>query len=255
MRLVRFVADDEPAYGLVGGEQGEETILQLKGDPIYTEVEPTQQVRKLEDVRLLAPVLPRSKVVGITFNSVDSMIDPISGEPREAMLFLKPNTSVVGPGDPIVMPAYAPSVHIEAELAVVIGKMCRDVAPADADKVILGYTVANDVTAEVGPIGGALSKAFDSSCPLGPWIETELDLERESLRSWIDGELCQDAPLSDMVLGVPELVSQVSRMCSLLPGDVILTGTPSGNRGVEPGNSVTCEVTGIGTLSNSIIRR
>jgi 2-keto-4-pentenoate hydratase/2-oxohepta-3-ene-1,7-dioic acid hydratase in catechol pathway len=174
------------------------------------------------------------------------------------LMFLIPNTAVVGPGDPVVMPRQTSEVHYEGELAVVIRRICKDVPPERVKDVIYGYTCANDVTArDLQRADGqwARAKGFDTFCPLGPWIETELDVSDLSLVTRRDGEVVQDGTTADMVHDVATLVSHASQAFTLLPGDVILTGTPAGVGPVVSGQRVEVEIEGIGTLSNPFIRR
>ena len=258
MRIARFSLDDEPTYGLVGGDPGSERLLVLAGDPLYTPVKPTGREVPLDEVRLLAPVIPRSKVVGIGRNYADHAAELDHEVPTRPLVFLKPNTSVIGPDDPIVLPAFSDEVPYEGELAVVIKRICKDVPRERVADVVLGYTVANDVTArdvQRTDDQWARAKGFDSSCPLGPWIETELDVDDLRLTTRLDDETVQDGRTSQMVFDVPELVAYVSSAFTLLPGDVILTGTPSGVGPLAPGQRVEVEVEGIGTLSNPVVRR
>ena len=176
MRIARFTTGDDPIYGLVDGAG--EKIAEITGDPLYTRIELTGRTYAVDDVRLLAPVIPRSKVIGIGKNYHDHAKEMGGEAPTEPLMFLIPNTAVVGPGDPVVMPSQSSNVHYEGELAVVIGRMCKDVEPEDALKVVFGYTCANDVTArDLQKSDGQWSRAkgFDTFCPLGPWIETDLD--------------------------------------------------------------------------------
>ncbi|MDR1427367.1 MAG: fumarylacetoacetate hydrolase family protein [Bifidobacteriaceae bacterium] len=258
MRIARLSWRDEPRYGIVEGAEGAEVVHIIHGDPLYTEVKATGQTAPLTDVRLLAPVIPRSKVVGVGRNYVAHAQEMGHIVPSEPLLFLRPNTSVIGPSDPIVLPRWSRRVEHEAELAVVISRLCKDVPRDEVDSVILGYTVANDVTArdiQESDSQWARAKGFDTSCPLGPWIETDFDASDAPVRAWVDGDVRQDGNTADLYFGVAELVEYVSGVFTLLPGDVILTGTPAGVGRLEPGNRVTCEVGGIGTLSNPVVRR
>jgi 2-keto-4-pentenoate hydratase/2-oxohepta-3-ene-1,7-dioic acid hydratase in catechol pathway len=176
--------------------------------------------------------------------------------PSEPLVFLKPNTSVVGPDDAIVYPHQTQDLQFEGELAVVIGRICRDVAVEDVPKVVHGYTVANDVTArDLQKRDGqwARAKGFDSFCPLGPWIETDLDIRDLAVRTLVGDEVRQDGRTSQMVFDVPTLVSYVSSFMTLLPGDVLLTGTPAGVGPLQVGDLVSVTVDGIGTLSNRVV--
>jgi 2-keto-4-pentenoate hydratase/2-oxohepta-3-ene-1,7-dioic acid hydratase in catechol pathway len=212
----------------------------------------------LADVRLLAPVIPRSKVIGIGKNYADHAAEMGGEAPAEPLMFLIPNTAVVGPGDPVVLPRQTSEVHYEGELAVVIRRICKDVPPERVKDVIYGYTCANDVTArDLQRADGqwARAKGFDTFCPLGPWIETDLDPSDLALVTRRDGEVVQDGTTADMVHDVAALVSHASQAFTLLPGDVILTGTPAGVGPVVSGQRVEVEIEGIGTLSNPFLRR
>jgi 2-keto-4-pentenoate hydratase/2-oxohepta-3-ene-1,7-dioic acid hydratase in catechol pathway len=262
MRIARFVidsaADSTPVYGVVHGDPGNEQVAVIKGDPFYQGVTPTGQTHSLEDVRLLAPIIPRSKVVGIGRNYADHAKELGNELPTEPAMFLVANTAVVGPGDPVVLPEWTEEVSYEGELCVVIGRICKDVPAEKADEVIFGYTVGNDLTArdkQRADVQWARAKSFDTSSPLGPWIETELDPEDLSLVTRLNGNVVQDGTTADMVFGVRELVAAVSQAFTLLPGDVIMTGTPAGVGLVTEGDRVEVEIEGIGTLSNPIVRR
>lgn len=258
MRIARYTTGDDPAYGMVEGEPGSELIMALQGDPLYVGIVPGAGAIPLEEVRLLAPVIPRSKVIGIGKNYAGHAAEMASEVPAEPLMFFKPNTSVVGPGDPIVMPPFSTQVDYEGELAVVIGKIAKDVRAEDAAEVIWGYTVANDVTArdlQQKDQQWSRAKGCDTFCPLGPWIETDLDPADLRLRTLVDGEVVQDGRTSDMVFGVAELVAYASAAFTLLPGDVILTGTPEGVGPVQPGQRVSVEIEGIGSLDNPYLRR
>lgn len=254
MRICRFTAGDEPAFGLVDGAGGK--LAEISGDPLYTKIELTGKTHQVEDVRLLAPVIPRSKVIGIGRNYADHAAEMGTEVPEVPLTFLIPNTSVAGPGDPVVIPSFTSEVSYEAELAVVIGRMCKDVAAEQAQSVILGYTVANDVTArDLQRSDGqwARAKGMDTFTPLGPWIETELDIADLRVSTHVDGDLRQDGTTADMVHGVGALIEHISAAFTLLPGDVILTGTPAGVGLVESGQEVEVEVEGIGALHNRFV--
>ncbi|WP_310527277.1 fumarylacetoacetate hydrolase family protein [Nocardioides sp.] len=269
MRIARFTAGDEPMYGVVTGEvdefgqPAEDTIVvALAGDPLYVGVKILDQEFKLADVRLLAPVLPRSKVIGIGRNYAAHAAEMGSDVPTEPLMFIKPNTSVVGPGDPIFYPAQSSNVHFEGELAVVIGRICRDVPPQQATDVIYGYTIANDVTArdlQQSDVQFTRAKGFDSFCPLGPWIETDLDPQTFAdgvrIQTHLNGDLKQDGSTSDLIFDIPTLIAYVSSVMTLLPGDVILTGTPAGVGPMEVGDEVEVSIAGLGTLTNQVASR
>ncbi|WP_340539476.1 fumarylacetoacetate hydrolase family protein [Nocardioides sp. GXZ039] len=269
MRIARFTTGEEPQYGVVTGEvdqfgQPEEgaSIVALAGDPLYVGVKLLDDERPLEDVRLLAPVLPRSKVVGIGRNYAAHAAELGNEVPEEPMMFLKPNTSVVGPGDPVFYPPQTQDLQYEGELAVVIGRICRDVPPEQATDVIYGYTIGNDVTArDLQRKDGQFTRAkgFDSFCPLGPWIETDLDpqvfTDGVRIQTFLNGDVVQDGSTADMIFDVPALVSHVSSVMTLLPGDVILTGTPEGVGPMQLGDEVEVSIAGLGSLTNRIAQR
>ena len=257
MRIARFTTDEEPRFAAVGEEQTGETVLAvLEGDPLYRPIRLTGEKVALVDARLLAPVLPRSKVVGVGRNYAEHAAELGNEIPAEPLLFLKPNTSVIGPGEPVVLPTQSQSVHHEAELAVVIGRVCRDVPRARVAEVVLGYTCGNDVTArDLQERDGqwARAKGFDSFCPLGPWIETDLDTADLAVTCTVGDELRQSGRTSQMIHDVAALVSYASEAFTLLPGDVILTGTPSGVGPIVAGDEVTVTVEGIGALTNRVV--
>ncbi len=265
MRIARFTTGDDPQYGVISGDVDElgipaddSTIVALAGDPLYVGVQLTDTELTLADVRLLAPVIPRSKVVGIGKNYTAHAAEMGGDVPGEPLMFLKPNTSVVGPGDPVYYPRQSAEVHYEGELAVVIGRICRDVAPERVKDVVYGYTVANDVTArdlQRGDVQFTRAKGFDSFCPLGPWIETDLDTSDLRVTTHLNGDLVQDGRTKDMVFDVPALVAYVSSVMTLLPGDVILTGTPAGVGPMNVGDEVEITVAGIGSLTNKVVSR
>jgi 2-keto-4-pentenoate hydratase/2-oxohepta-3-ene-1,7-dioic acid hydratase in catechol pathway len=258
VRIARYTTGEDPSYGVVEGDPGQEVVAQVQGDPLYQPIVFTGERVPLEQVRLLAPVIPRSKVIGIGRNYADHAREMGGEPPARPMMFLVPNTAVVGPGDPIVLPAGSSEVSYEAELAVVIGRIAKDVPPERVPEVVYGYTCANDVTARDWQRDDgqwARAKGFDTSKPLGPWIVTDLDVADLAVRSTLDGETRQDGTTADMVFDVPTLVSYASAAFTLLPGDVILTGTPAGVGLVEAGQRVEVEVEGIGTLTNTFVRR
>lgn len=255
MRIARYTEGDDPVYGLVDADG--KKIAEVTGDPLYQRIELTGRTTTIDEVRLLAPVIPRSKIIGIGRNYADHAAEMGNDVPEEPMMFLVPNTAVVGPGDPVVIPtALTSEVHYEGELAVIIGRMCKDIEPEEAKKVIFGYTIANDVSArdlQRGDGQWARAKGMDTFCPLGPWIETDLDPQNVSITTLRDGEVVQDGHTSDMVHGVAHLISHASRAFTLLPGDVILTGTPAGVGPVAAGQRVDVEIDAIGTLSNPFV--
>lgn len=263
MRVARFVAGGDPAFGLVelaeDNGQHPDTIATITGDPLAGRVAYTGERHSLDDVRLVAPVLPRSKVVGIGRNYAAHARELGNEVPTTPLTFLKPNTSVIGPGEPIICPDITEDLQHEGELAVVIGRICRNVPVDRVAEVVFGYTVGNDVTArDLQRTDGQWTRAkgFDTFCPLGPWIVTHLtpqDVAARELTVTVNGEVRQRGTTADMLLPVAELVAHVSSFTTLLPGDVILTGTPAGVSRMVPGD--VCEVTieGIGTLTNPVV--
>ena len=263
MRIARYTLGDDPAYGIVEGEPGADgegaVIHPLTGDPLYVGVLPAGVAPiPLPDVRLLAPVLPRSKIIGIGRNYAAHAQEFGNEVPPEPMMFLVPNTAVVGPGDPVVLPRGSATVDYEGELAVVIGRICKDVREEEALGCVWGYTCADDVSERTWQRNDgqwARAKGFDTSKPLGPWVVTDLDPSALRLVTRLDGEVVQDGTTADLVHGVARLVSFASAHFTLLPGDVILTGTPAGVGPVRPGQRVSVEIEAIGVLDNPFVRR
>ena len=264
MRIARYVADGgDPAFGIVelaeDGAGHPDSIAAITGDPLAGPVNYTGQRLLLDDVRLVSPVIPRSKVIGIGRNYAAHAAELNNPVPDAPLLFIKPNTAVIGPGEPIVYPPETENLHFEGELAVVIGRICRRVPRDRAAEVIFGYTVGNDITArdlQTSDKQWARAKGFDSFCPLGPWIVTHLSLDEASdlqVTTTVNGELKQDGRTSDMVQGIAELIEYVSGFTTLLPGDVILTGTPAGVGPLQPGDQVAVTMEGIGTLTNPVV--
>lgn len=253
MKLARFSHGGAISFGVVDDDE----IVVLKGDPMFVGYEPTGDRVPLTHAQLLAPVIPRSKIVAVGKNYRAHAAEMGGEAPAEPLLFLIPNTAVIGPGDNIVRPtAITDRVDFEGELAVVIGKIAKNVSQADAAQYIFGYTCANDVTLrEIQRSDGQWSRAkgFDTSCPLGPVIETELDLASASLTTTVNGDVRQHAPLTDMVHSVSKIVEYASAVFTLLPGDVLITGTPEGIGPIVAGDVVDVTIDGIGTLSNPVI--
>ena len=258
MRIVRFSPGpaaglgSDPLFGLL--EDGG-LIHVITGDPIYSGIQKTAAIVPLSKVRLLAPVIPRSKVVCIGKNYADHAAEMGGVVPEEPIIFLKPNTSVIGPNDTIVWPDMSERVDHESELAIVIGRLCKDVPIERVNDVIFGYTIANDVTArDLQKKDGQWTRAkgFDTFCPIGPWIDTEFIPGTQKITATVNGELKQSAQLSDMIFKVPEIINFVSRVMTLLPGDVILTGTPAGIGPMIAGGSATMSIEGLGDLTNKV---
>ena len=252
-RFVRVLHEDQPRYGLLDGAE----VVLIEPHPFATH-RPTGERVPVSGLRLLAPVIP-SKVVCVGKNYAAHAAEMASEVPDEPLFFLKPSSSVIGPGEPIRLPLdLSDEIHHEAELAVVIGALLHRVTPQEAEAGIFGYTAANDVTArDLQRSEGQWfrAKGFDSFCPLGPAVTTGIDPSGLSVRCLVDDEVRQDGTTADLIIDVPTLVSQVSQIMTLLPSDVILTGTPAGVGPLEAGQTVRVEVEGIGALENPVVDR
>ena len=252
-RFIRCVVDGEPAYGVIEGEE----VAVIEPHPFAT-YHPTGRRLPVEGLRLLAPVIP-SKIVAVGRNYVDHAAELGSEVPAEPLLFLKPSTAVIGPGHPLRLPTdVSDEVSFEGEIAVVIGALISRVTPEVAAKAILGVTCANDLTlrdVQRREDQWARAKGFDGSCPLGPAIATGLDLADIRVRTFVDGELRQDGNSAQMVFGIADVVAEISQTMTLLPGDVVLTGTPAGVAPLAPGQRVRVEIDGVGALENPVVDR
>lgn len=254
MKIVRVDSEvDDITYGAVEPEG----IRLHRGSP-FIAWEPTETVIGWQEARLLSPVIP-TKIVAVGKNYADHAAEMDSEVPERPILFMKPPTSVIGPLQPIRLPPDSSEVHHEAELAVVMGRVTRDVAIEDVGPHILGYTAANDVTArDLQRLDGQWTRAkgYDTFLPLGPVIDTEIDPQESlSIVCRVNDEVRQSGVTGDLVFGIGEIVSYVSRVMTLLPGDVILTGTPSGVGPIEAGDRVEVEIEGIGLLLNPVVAR
>ena len=265
MRIARFARSGDIAFGLVqgdaddlGGDLRGLALAPLKGHPLFDPV-PTGEVVPLSSVRLLAPTQPIN-VVCIGKNYADHVRE-MGGSaqvPDVPTVFLKPATSVIGPGDPIRLPAGVGRVDHEAELAVVMKKPARDLTVGNALEHVWGYTAANDVTAreqQSNDVQWTRAKGHDTFCPLGPWLETDLDPVDLRVRCEVDEVLRQDGNTRDLLHGVPQVLAFITSFMTLLPGDVVLTGTPAGVGPLEPGSTVSVEIEGVGTLTNPVVAR
>lgn len=264
MRIARFTTGDGAAFGVVDGDPtgpdpAEATVRRIDGHP-FAPFQVVGEPQPLSQVRLLAPVLP-SKVVAVGRNYADHVqemgaaVDP--AEPP--VVFLKPSTSVIGPGDRVQYPVgVSDDVQFEGELAVVIARLCREVPPERVRDVVLGFTCANDVTArdlQRTEQQWGRAKGFDTFCPLGPWVATDIDPADLAVTTTVNGELRQAGRTSLMLRGVDALVSHVSQAMTLLPGDVILTGTPAGVGPLAVGDEVSVTIEQVGTLTNTVVAR
>ncbi len=251
MKIARFSHDDAILFGIVDDTD----LVVLAGDPLFAGYETTGTRVPIADAVILAPVIPRSKIVCVGKNYHEHAAEMGGEAPEEPLLFLKPNTAVIGPGDAIVRPAISAQTEFEGELAVVIGRVAKNVAAADALDHVLGYTIANDVTArDLQRRDGQWTRAkgFDTFCPLGPTINTDFDPATATIETRVNGEVRQKAPLTDMIHPVADIIAHASQVFTLLPGDVILTGTPAGVGSFDAGDTVEVEITGLGILRNPV---
>lgn len=250
MKIVRYREGGNIKWGVVE----DNNIREMVGDP-FEHFHPLSKTKRIEEVRLLSPCLP-SKIVALGLNYRDHAAEVKMELPKEPLLFLKPSTSVIGPGEPIVYPKMSKRVDYEAELAVVIRKTATAVPEERAAEYILGYTCFNDVTArDLQPKDGqwTISKSFDTFAPIGPWIVTDIGPRQLDISSYLNGERRQHSNTKQLVFAPYQLVSFISRVMTLLPGDVIATGTPSGIGPMSVGDRIEIIIEGIGTLSNSVI--
>lgn len=265
MRIARFVAPGaDPQFGLVelASDQGPnpDTIAAIDSDPLAgVPVNYTGERFNLADVRLVSPVIPRSKVVAVASNYAAHIAEMGVKPPSRPIFFFKPNTTVIGPGDAIVCPPECENLHYEGELALVISRVCKRVPIERVGEVIFGFTCANDVTArdlQAKDHQWSRAKGWDTFCPLGPWIVSHIGLEEAgdlTIQTRLDGDLRQDASTAEMLRPISELVSLISDFTTLLPGDVILTGTPAGVGQMVAGQQVSVAIEGIGELSNPVV--
>ena len=260
MRLGRIASPDGVSFVSVEDAPDGTTVREIAEHPFGT---PTFTGRSwpLADVRLLAPMLA-GKVVCVGKNYADHIAEMSSfatgPAPADPVIFMKPNTAIIGPNVPIRLPANASPVHFEGELAAVVGRPCKDVAAAQAADYILGYTIGNDVSArdqQKADGQWTRAKGHDTFCPVGPWVVTDVDPADLALRTAVNGEIKQDSRTSLMIHDVGAIVEWISAVMTLLPGDLILTGTPAGVGVIEDGDVVSVTIDGIGTLSNPVVRK
>ena len=250
MKVARFSNGAEPRFGIVDGPE----LVVLKGHPLVAGYQPTGERIPLKELKLLAPTIP-SKIVCIGKNFADHAAEIGEEVTEEPLIFFKPSSAIVGHGDAIVIPPQSKQVELEAELSLVIGKLAKNVSEEKALDYLWGVTIANDVTArdlQFGDGQWARSKGFDTFCPLGPWVETEFVPDGQVIESRINGEVRQNVAISEMVHKIPFIISYVSKNMTLLPGDIILTGSPAGISVIKAGDIIECEVEGIGILSNPV---
>ena len=250
MKVARFsLSHGEPLYGVLDGEE----LVVLAGDPLYHGINPTDKRVPLDKAKILAPVIPRSKVVCVGMNYAEHAKEMSHEGTGHPLIFLKPNTSVIGPGDPIIIPPVEGRIVHEGELAIVIGSVAKRVKAADWRDVVFGFTIANDISArDVMFADGqwARAKGYDTFCPLGPFIDTEIDPSDLEITTYVDGELRRKGSTKDLIYSIPEIIEFCSDVWTLLPGDVICTGTPAGLGGFVDGQTIDIHIEGLGTLSN-----
>lgn len=267
MRIVRFIESFEgvPAYNYTTPHWGmlvDQVVYPIARAPYLMQGEEnlvapriTGAAVALANLKLLAPVKPR-KIICVGRNYAEHAAELGNEVPPEPLIFLKPSTTLIGPGDAIVYPEISKSVHHEGELAVVIGKRGRNLSEADALDVVFGYTLANDVTArdlQKSDSQWTRGKGFDTFCPVGPWIDTTFDPAGRAVRCLVNEQVRQNGNTDLMIYSLPRILTFVSRFMTLEPGDLLLTGTPAGVGPMQPGDTVTVEIEGLGTLSNPII--
>ena len=250
MKIIRAEYFDRTFYAVLDGEY----VLPLKKEP-FTFIEYTGECLRRDRIRLLAPCEP-TKIVAVGKNYREHAAEMNEGFPTEPLLFIKPSTCIVGDGDDVVYPAQSKRVDYEAELGVVIGKKAHEVELGHAAEYIFGYICLNDVTArdiQKGDGQWTRGKGFDTFCPIGPWIETELDAGNTRIRSILNGEVRQDSTTAMMTHSIDKLICYMSACMTLLPGDIIATGTPEGIGPMQRGDVIEVEIEGIGTLKNRIV--
>ncbi|MGD0779985.1 MAG: fumarylacetoacetate hydrolase family protein [Dehalococcoidales bacterium] len=251
MKIVRFLHDDKVEYGVLSGD----AVQAIEGSP-FDAIRTTERYHSLSDVTLLPPCLP-SKIVALGVNYHSHSEEMNHQPPDEPLIFIKPATSVIGPEDKIIYPDSSKRVDYEGELGVVIKSLTKHVSQEEAKGYILGYTCVNDVTArdlQAKDVQWTRAKSFDTFCPIGPCIETQLDPADLSLETRLNGVITQKARTSQLIFPVFELVSFISNIMTLLPGDIISTGTPGGIGPMQPDDTVEVKIEGIGTLRNYVVK-
>ena len=250
MKVARFSNGAEPRFGIVDGPE----LVVLKGHPLVAGYQTTGERVPLKEVKLLAPTIP-SKIICIGKNFADHAAEIGEEVTEEPLIFFKPSSAIIGHGDAIVIPPQSKQVELEAELCLVIGKLAKNVSVDKAMEYLWGVTIANDVTArdlQFGDGQWARSKGFDTFCPLGPWVETEFLPDGQVIESRVNGEVRQNVAITEMVHNIPNIISYVSKNMSLLPGDIILTGSPAGISVIKSGDMIECEIEGIGILATPV---
>jgi 2-keto-4-pentenoate hydratase/2-oxohepta-3-ene-1,7-dioic acid hydratase in catechol pathway len=251
VRIVRFSQGDKARWGVLGDD---DKVYAAEGEP-WRDLRAGAVVGALGDVRLVAPVMP-SKILCVGRNYADHAAEFGNPVPKEPLIFMKPPSSVVGPGDEVVYPALSNRLDPEAELVVVIGKTGTRVTAADAMSIVGGYTCGNDITArdlQKSDPQWTRGKGFDTFCPLGPWVDTEFDPTDVRVTCTVNGEIRQDGRTTDFLFDIPAVIAYISAFTTLEPGDIIMTGTPPGVRQVAAGDTITVAVQGLGELTNQVV--
>jgi 2-keto-4-pentenoate hydratase/2-oxohepta-3-ene-1,7-dioic acid hydratase in catechol pathway len=251
MRIVRFKVDGKTRYGVLEGAY----VVEYSGTP-FSAFRRGRRRYPVRQVVLLAPVLP-SKIVAIGLNYRDHAAELGLSIPAEPVIFLKPVSALIGPDDPILYPPQSQRVDHEAELAIVMRRRCRNVPAGRAREHVLGYTCLNDVTArdlQMKDRQPVRAKAFDSFCPIGPCVATDIDPNAVAIEAYVNGELRQSSNTKELIFSVEDIVARVSEIMTLLPGDVIASGTPAGVGPLVPGDRVEVRIQGIGSLQNPVVK-
>jgi 2-keto-4-pentenoate hydratase/2-oxohepta-3-ene-1,7-dioic acid hydratase in catechol pathway len=256
VKIYKFMHQGRPRFGVLEEAQ---TVRAMKGSPFDGEFELGSETWPLAGLELLAPTVTHPRIFGVGLNYKSHILETGRALPEIPSIFMKPDTSLLGPGGAIVYPTGSTIVHYETELVAVIGRKARNVSPQDALEYVLGYTCGNDVSERTiqrkeMPLGlMTVGKAFDTFAPIGPCIETALDPSRLHMTGRLNGAVVQDCQTSDLLFGVGALVAWLSRAITLMPGDLIMTGTPGGVGPLQPGDTFEIDVGGIGVLRNSVV--
>jgi len=250
VKIARFSTEGEaPQFGIVDDDH----LVVLTGDPMYHGFATTGERVPLAQARILAPVIPRSKVVCVGMNYAAHAAEMGHDVAETPLIFMKPNTAVIGPGEPIILPPVEGRITHEGELVIVIGAIAKRVRPEDWQDVVFGYTIGNDVSArDVMFADGqwARAKGYDTFAPIGPYIETDLDPTNLEIETFVDGELRRKGNTNDFIHSIPDIIAFITDAWTLLPGDIIMTGTPNGLGGFVDGQTVEIHIEGLGVLSN-----
>lgn len=256
MKIYKFLHDGQPRFGVL---EGAGSVRVMKGSPFEGEMQPGEDIRPLSSLKLLPPTVERPRIFGVGFNYKAHILETGRQLPEIPPFFMKPDTSLIGAGDSIVYPKGSTIVHYETELVAVIGRKARNVSKEEALRHVLGYTCGNDVSErtiqrkEMAMGLMTVGKGFDTFAPVGPCIETSVDPSRLHMKGRLNGTVVQSCDTSDLLFGVDELVSYLSRAITLLPGDLIMTGTPAGIGPLQPGDIFEVDIEGVGVLSNGVV--